>query len=279
MNTKALITLLALLGWILFCNWWWCNNKEECDCDKDAVANVAAATTTSDDGIIRFASNDFGPVTGAGWNSFRDSIANLVKAGKRVEITGYYGSAEKNTSAYENLGVARADTIKDLLVAQLPGVSASRFNLIGALRDDLNSAASPFVASQMAVKDTVATPSAEGGVVATDSNDVLIYFPTGSATKEPSKEVDNYLTTLGARLKASGEKALVTGHTDNKGDAAKNMTLSKDRAIFVKSILVKHDAIDANISTDGKAAQEPIGDNNTDAGRRQNRRVRIQISK
>jgi OmpA-OmpF porin, OOP family len=279
MNTKALITLLALLGWILICNWWWCNNKEGCDCDKNAIAAVDAPATATDDGIIRFASNGFGPQTGAAWNAYRDSICNLIKAGKRVEITGYYGSAEKNTTTYQNLGIARADTIKDLLMAQLPGVSEGRFNLIGALRDDLNSAASPFVASQFTIKDTVATPSAEGGVVATDSNDVLIYFPTGSATKEPSKEVDAYLTTLGARLKASGEKALVTGHTDNKGDAAKNMILSKDRAEFVKAILVKHDAVAANISTDGKAAQEPIGDNNTDAGRRQNRRVRIQISK
>jgi OmpA-OmpF porin, OOP family len=278
MNTKSMMTVLALIAWILFCNWWWCNNKEECDCDKGAIAEVAA-TTNTDDGVIRFASSDFGPVTGASWQSFKDSITNLIKAGKRAEITGYYTATETNSTKFANLGIARADTIKNLLMAQLPGINASRFNLLGVLKPELAGATSPFVASNIIVKDTVATPSAQGGVVVTDSNDILIYFPTGSATKEPSKDVDNYLTTLGARLQASGEKAIITGHTDNKGDATKNMVLSKDRAEFVKQILVKHNAVAANLSTDGKAAQEPIGDNNTDAGRKQNRRVRIQISK
>jgi OmpA-OmpF porin, OOP family len=277
MNSKSILTILGLIAWILFCNWWWCNNKEECNCDKGEVPEVIA--TTSDDGPIRFATNTFGPITGTNWNSFSDSICNLIKAGKRVEITGYYAASEKNTTKYQNLGIARADTIKDLLMAKLPGVNASRFNLLGVLQSKLSSASSPFVASNLMLKDTVATPGANGGVVVADSNDILIYFPTGSATKEPSKEVDDYLTTLGTRLQSSGEKALITGHTDNKGDANKNMVLSKERAAFVKQILVKHNAVENNLTTDGKAAQEPIGDNNTDAGRKQNRRVRIQISK
>jgi outer membrane protein OmpA-like peptidoglycan-associated protein len=190
MNSKALLTLLAFLLWLLFCNWWWCNNKETCDCDINNLATSEATSTVS------------APVTPA------------------VTVTD--------------------STVK---------------------------------------KDTVITPSAEGGVVVKDSNDVLIYFPTGSATKEPSKAVDEYLTQLGTRLKASGEKAMIIGHTDNKGVFDKNLALSKDRAAFVKQILIKHSAIDANMSTDGIADKEPIGDNNTDAGRRQNRRVEIKISK
>jgi outer membrane protein OmpA-like peptidoglycan-associated protein len=185
MNSKALLTLLAFLLWLLFCNWWWCNNKEECDCDR--------------------------------YNTETTSETPVVAT------------------------VPTADTI--------------------------------------AKKDTVITPSAEGGVVVKDSNDVLIYFPTGSATKEPSKAVDNYLTSLGVRLKASGEKALVVGNTDNNGAADKNIALSIERAIFVKQILVKHGGIDANISTNGVGDKDPIGDNNTDAGRSQNRRVEIKISK
>jgi OmpA-OmpF porin, OOP family len=276
MNTKALLTLLALLGWILFCNWWWCNNKEQCDCDKNAIA---AAPAVVDDGIIRFNTSDAATITNAQWPAFRDSIANLINTGKRLEIVGYYGSQEKNNSKFENLGIARAEAVKADMMKQFSNINPSRIACVGVVKDDLNTVTPPFVATNFNIKDTIATPSDAGGVVATDSNDILVYFPTGSATKEPSKEVDDFLTKLGARLSSSGEKAIVTGHTDNKGVFAKNLQLSKDRAAFVKTILVKHSAIEANISTDGKADKEPIGDNATDAGRRQNRRVRIQISK
>ncbi len=276
MNTKALLTLLALLGWILFCNWWWCNNKEECNCDKN---EVAIAAPVANNGIIRFNSSDAATITNEQWPSFRDSIANLINTGKRLEIVGYYGSQEKNSSKFENLGIARAEVVKADMLKQFASINPSRISCVGVVKDDLNTATPPFIATNFNIKDTIATPSDAGGVVATDSNDILIYFPTGSATKEPSKEVDQFLTKLGARLSTSAEKAIVTGHTDNKGAIAKNLQLSKDRAAFVKTILVKHSAVDANISTDGKADREPIGDNTTDAGRRQNRRVRIQISK
>jgi OmpA-OmpF porin, OOP family len=280
MNSKAILTILAFLGWLLFCNWWWCGHKEECDCDKGASATIeAGANTTASSNVITFNINDAGPIIGDRWNAVADSLATLVRGGKRLEIVGYYGSTEKNNTAFENLGLARADTIKKMFLNKFADLQASRLSTRGELRGDIDGIATPINASEIYVKDTVATPKAEGGVVVSDSNDILIYFPSGSAVKEPSKEVDDFLTQLGSRLNASGEKALITGHTDNKGNAAKNLTLSKDRAEFVKSILVKHQAPAGNLNTDGKGDKEPIGDNNTDAGRRQNRRVRIQISK
>jgi OmpA-OmpF porin, OOP family len=280
MNTKALLTLLALLGWILFCNWWWCSNKENCDCDKLATDTAAATTTTGDgNASITFNAGSAGAITGANWTSMRDSLLNLVRAGKRLNIVGYYGSKEQNTTKFQNLGIARADSIKQLFLAADASLNKSRFTTIGESRDNLDNATAPFDASSIAALDTVATPKAEGGVVATDSNDILIYFPTGSANKTLSKEVDDYLIKLGARLKASGEKAAIIGHTDNKGKYESNLKLSQDRAAQIKGLLVKDGAVEANLSTEGKADKEPIGDNTTDAGRAQNRRVEIKISK
>jgi OmpA-OmpF porin, OOP family len=280
MSTKAIITLLALLAWILFCNWWWCSNKEECDCDKLSNTEVLPdANITNNTGVIQFNANANNPITNSNWALFADSICNLVRGGKRLEIVGYYGADEQNTTAFANLGIARADTIKQLLLAKLSGISASRIATAAELRSDISTAnTNAFDANSILVKDTIATPSDAGGVVATDSNDIIIYFPTGSAVKEASKEVDDYLTILGARLKANGAKAQIIGHTDNKGNAAKNLELSKQRAEFVQQILVKHEAPAANLAATGKGDAEPIGDNNTDAGRRQNRRVNIKIT-
>jgi OmpA-OmpF porin, OOP family len=278
MNLKALITLVAFIALVLYGSDWWCKNKGLCGCGTDESTAIVTETA-SDDGIIRFGNNNNNAILGSGWDNFRDSICNLLRGGKRVEVTGYYSATETNSTpaTFLNLGLARADTIKKLL-AQCTGINANRITTLAELQENLATASSPFNASKVQVKDTVATPSANGGVVISDSNNIIIYFPSGSSAKEANPEVDNYLTSLGAKLKTSGQTAVITGHTDNKGNASKNLTLSKERAEFVKNLLITKGADGSKISADGKGDQEPLGDNNSDAGRRQNRRVQIHLN-
>jgi OmpA-OmpF porin, OOP family len=279
MNIKSILTLVALALWIFFCQNWWCKHKDECPCNTASTAldTESSANIAINDGIIKFNTSNLGALIGDGWNNFSDSICNLIKGGKRVEITGMYSSKEINSSKFENLGMARADTIKNLLLAKLAGGNAGRFNLRSQLDESLDGAASPFVASNIAVLDTIATPSDNGGVVIQDSNNIIIYFPSGSSAKEASKEVDDYLLQLAPRLQSKQLNALITGHTDNKGKYESNLKLSKERADFVKSILIKDGVTAAQLTTNGLADKEPVGDNNTDAGRKQNRRVTIKI--
>jgi OmpA-OmpF porin, OOP family len=278
MNSKALLTILAFVAWVLLCNWWWCGHQATCSCNDESAAIADGTSAGASDGIIRFNANDFAAVQGSGWASYKDSLLNLIRGGKRMEITGYYGSSETNSTQFENLGLARADALKQLFVAAAPEL-AGRFSTRAELRNDLPGSTAPFDATACVIKDTIAAPKAEGGVVATDSNDILIYFPSGSSSKKPSAEVDEFLIKLAGRLKASNEKAMVIGHTDNKGQYDANLKLSQDRAGLVKGILVRGGAIEANITPEGKADKEPVGDNNTDAGRALNRRVQIKISK
>jgi len=70
---------------------------------------------------------------------------------------------------------------------------------------------------------------------------------------------------------------LVIGHTDNKGTDAYNQGLSERRAKSVKSYAVSQGLAGRRIKTEGKSFHEPIADNNTEAGRAQNRRVEIVI--
>ena len=69
------------------------------------------------------------------------------------------------------------------------------------------------------------------------------------------------------------------GHTDSTpGPTADyNDTLSLDRANSVRDWLVENGAALDRIATDGRADREPIGSNETDAGRAANRRVTITI--
>jgi OOP family OmpA-OmpF porin len=71
-------------------------------------------------------------------------------------------------------------------------------------------------------------------------------------------------------------KATVEGHTDNIGTAAYNLALSQRRANAVKQVLVDKSKIASNrLKAVGYGLTKPIADNNTDAGRQQNRRVDV----
>jgi outer membrane protein OmpA-like peptidoglycan-associated protein len=69
-------------------------------------------------------------------------------------------------------------------------------------------------------------------------------------------------------------KVKIVGHTDSDGSDAANLELSKKRSVSVKNTLVSEFGItETRMTTDGKGESEPLGDNNTQAGKANNRRV------
>jgi outer membrane protein OmpA-like peptidoglycan-associated protein len=103
------------------------------------------------------------------------------------------------------------------------------------------------------------------------TNDIL-FDVNSDVIKSQSYPVVNQ---IGDALKAnSGLKIKITGHTDNDGNAALNMDLSKRRAASVKKYLIANYGIeDSRILTDGKGASEPVASNSTAEGKAKNRRV------
>ena len=69
----------------------------------------------------------------------------------------------------------------------------------------------------------------------------------------------------------------VVGHTDDVGDNAYNLNLSKMRANAVKSFLVELGVNPHKIVAVGVGKKYPIADNNTPEGRAENRRVEILV--
>lgn len=69
-------------------------------------------------------------------------------------------------------------------------------------------------------------------------------------------------------------KVKIVGHTDSDGSDAANLDLSKRRAAAVKTMLGSEFGIDeSRMETDGKGESEPIDQNDTAAGKANNRRV------
>ena len=72
-------------------------------------------------------------------------------------------------------------------------------------------------------------------------------------------------------------KINVDGFTDSTGPQSLNRKLSVSRAFSVKQVLASNGIPASRISAQGHAAAQPMADNNTEAGRAQNRRAQLSI--
>lgn len=87
------------------------------------------------------------------------------------------------------------------------------------------------------------------------------------------------------RLNAAGDflkkypdtKAVITGHADNVGNDQANMQLSQRRADNVLQYLVGQQVDASRISTVARGEAEPVASNDTEAGKRENRRINTTI--
>jgi outer membrane protein OmpA-like peptidoglycan-associated protein len=102
-----------------------------------------------------------------------------------------------------------------------------------------------------------------------------IHFSTDSAKIEASSD-----DTLGQMVKMLQQeptaKVYIVGHTDNTGELAHNLTLSKERAEAVVRVLVtKYGISPGRLAAEGVASFSPVASNASDAGRARNRRVEM----
>lgn len=105
-----------------------------------------------------------------------------------------------------------------------------------------------------------------------------ILFDTGkSSIKAESTAVMVDIITI---LKEyPNAKFTVEGHTDSVGSATLNQKLSESRALSVKEFLVEKGIGEFRLSAVGYGEDKPIATNKTRAGRKQNRRVEINLVK
>lgn len=119
------------------------------------------------------------------------------------------------------------------------------------------------------------TKRTEQGLVTKLKSDIL--FDTGKAELKP--EARDNLKQMAAIMKKYPENVLtVKGYTDNTGPMEVNEVLSEKRAKSVKEQLVASGLPDPIIGTKGMGPSNPIADNSSLTGRKQNRRVEIEIT-
>jgi len=104
-----------------------------------------------------------------------------------------------------------------------------------------------------------------------------ITFPTGQFAINAS--FYPVLDAVATVLKEYKDTTIsVSGHTDNVGSDASNLTLSQNRANAVASYLVNRGVAGNRVSAAGYGKAYPVASNNDEAGRSQNRRVEVRIN-
>lgn len=119
-----------------------------------------------------------------------------------------------------------------------------------------------------AIKNTRAEP------LLFSSESVALFSSDSSQLKEGSDEI---LRTLLPVINNNPQTTfMIIGHSDNSGTHQRNMQISKERAIVVRDWLIKHTNIPVTrFVIKGVGESAPIASNDTDEGRKRNRRVDI----
>jgi outer membrane protein OmpA-like peptidoglycan-associated protein len=108
-----------------------------------------------------------------------------------------------------------------------------------------------------------------------------IYFRTGRADLNQEDQSEEVLVALAKTLRERRNIACVEvqGHTDDRGDAAQNTVLSRERSGTVKNWLIAAGIEPHRLLARGFGGSAPIAANTSDAGRAENRRVEFLIVK
>ncbi len=284
MNTALLFALL--LAWLFGGSWWYANTYRSVE---PSAKNAFQVSLDS----LRFsaANNFFFPKS-----SSEISVPQLTEVALKqiasylrqhpthsLSLTGIYQATEINDSQLDNLGQARAESLRDVLIDY--GVNPPQINtqglrvhqiilqknhLIGGVYFDFSKGK-----AERSLNATTANLNERNTIKIEKLN---LYFPKDKYKLKMTPELEAYFDKLKQYL-AYEENAqiIITGFTDNQGKAANNLRLSKYRAKKVKSFMMKYGFTDDQLTVDFKGEADPIASNDNEAGREKNRRVELRI--
>lgn len=198
---------------------------------------------------------------------------------KAFNITGLYRSDEENPTAWPNLGLARANAVKNYLVGL--GLSSSQTNTMGVLMNDMvpsgNTLMGP-ITYEIGNRPDDADDQLKALYEKIKANPLVLYFDSGEAAINLTAEQRQKVADISSYLdKVYDASCSVIGHTDNTGARTTNIRLGQERADFAKTYLIKNGIAESRIDTGSQGPDNPITSNDTEEGRSRNRRTVITL--
>jgi outer membrane protein OmpA-like peptidoglycan-associated protein len=112
------------------------------------------------------------------------------------------------------------------------------------------------------------------GIKVTFDSGLLFAFNSSELTAAMKTNLRDFAETLKTYDKTV---VLIDGHTDSKGSEEYNLKLSDRRAKAVSNYLNTAGVSNSRLGTRGFGESKPVGSNETEQGRKQNRRVEVAI--
>jgi outer membrane protein OmpA-like peptidoglycan-associated protein len=131
-------------------------------------------------------------------------------------------------------------------------------------------AESPFTPAQVAAMKDLGFQQTDEGWQLDLGARVLFEFGSDALNPSATAAIDRLATTL---LGVGVDRCRIEGHADEIGAGDYNVALSLRRADAVARVMQSRGMPAGRLSTRGFGKAKPVGDNRTEAGRAQNRRV------
>lgn len=194
---------------------------------------------------------------------------------KELHIIGKYLHDEIQTNSNKDIGIQRAETVKNMLVHL--GVKADRVKTFGQVSNFSFSNKKKFNNGIELSFNNIAQKKLDS-IEAIITHKTL-YLEFKDDIPIPTKDLEDYTKVLRQYLhKHPTKKVLITGHTDNLGYFDKNLIIGLNRAKKTKKHFIDNGINSNRISTLSKGESEPIAEKSTEKGRAKNRRIEIKIN-
>jgi OmpA-OmpF porin, OOP family len=280
---------LLLCAWVLLGTYFarpyladcWCGSKGK----TGAAWNIKDDDfKTTADQHFRFAKSDANYVK-PNSPSLEASLASTVEhlkanVGRTLMISGYYTADEQAPALFPNLGLARANDIKSLLVS------------LGAPPAQIDIESNQVSAKDYFVKDTIKQGiEFKFNQLAADATNnhlaqikekllgkpMILHFALNQSEIQLSDEQkDNFADMMYYLDKVPNSKLDIAGHTDNQGKPYTNQLLSQGRAESVRAYISKTGNLPAErMIAQGFGPSKPLAPNTTPENKAMNRRVEI----
>lgn len=254
---KTLAFLLLLLFLILaWFSWKWYKETVVCCADEPAPLSVQYGPLIFDCDTGEVITNDL-------WPGKKREILVERSTGKKLLLVGPYFGSES-----EQVGIDRANQVKALFT-ELPSediftkarkggdCESSKTNMLHELKYK-------WITRNDDVIEYL--------------DKTMIFYKYDSDKEISNDNVLNYFVELSEFLKSTGDQIMITGHTSSEGEDAYNQELGLKRAQEYKEHLISLGVNENRISIQSMGETMPIASNDTEEGRRMNRRVEVHIT-
>ncbi len=278
-NYLKVLSILAL--WVLYVLLLFqqCSRELCVECGAASAAPAGVGAVDEENGAqdsrryaINFRWSDPEPYPGPSFEAEKERLQSRLGEDQSLEVTGLYYDQETPPAGAENIGLARAARVRQLLNL---GLEEERIQLRARLIEPQDD---PRTGYFRGVDFRLIAPEVEIVESVEELPDrIIIRFPYNSTERITNPKVETYLEELAAQVTESGEGIALTGHADNVGSSAYNRALSRRRAERIREVLVGYGVSREQIEVYARGETQPVASNDTEAGKRENRRVELRL--